>query len=75
MEFAVEQGVFIGRVNAQSPAGRGGLRTGDIVTTLDGVPMASPRDLSRATSRIKKGEVAQVSLVRDGAPMDLFITF
>jgi hypothetical protein len=72
---AVEHGVFLGFVNAQSPAGRGGLQAGDILTHFAGKAIHSPNELDRAAGRIQKGEVAQVRAIREGQPVDLFIKF
>jgi hypothetical protein len=68
-------GVFLGPVVAQSPAGRAGLQSGDIVLTFAGKPVNSPRALNRAAGRLKRGEVAQVEVLRNGLPLDIFVKF
>ncbi|MCB9437886.1 MAG: PDZ domain-containing protein [Anaerolineales bacterium] len=70
-----ETGVFVGVVNAQSPAGRAEIRSGDVLTHFAGKPIHSPRELNRAASRIKRGEVVQVSLIRDRQPLEVFVKF
>ncbi len=71
----IEGGVVLGVVNAQSPAGRSGLRSGDIVYLLDGKPIHSPRDFNRLTGRYKKGEQGHANVWRDGHRVDVIITF
>lgn len=71
----IEGGVVLGVVTAQSPAGRSGLRSGDIVYMLDGKPIHSPKEFNRMTSRYKKGEQGQAHVWRDGQRVDVIITF
>lgn len=70
-----ETGVFVGVVNAQSPAGRADIRSGDVLTHFAGKPIKSPRELNRAASRIKRGEVVQVSLIRGVQAIEVFVKF
>ena len=70
-----ERGVFLGVVNAQSPAGRGGLRSGDVLTEFAGKAINSPRELNRAAGRIQRGEVAEITVLRDGLPVQVFVKF
>ncbi|NDJ87221.1 MAG: PDZ domain-containing protein [Chloroflexi bacterium] len=72
---SVSQGIFVGMVNAQSPAGRAGLQSGDIMTHFASKPLRSPAELNRLASRIARGEVAQATILREGQQMDLFIKF
>lgn len=68
-------GVFIGRVEAQSPAGRGGLMTNDIMLRFDGKPVKSPRELSRLASKAERGQAVVVEVLRYGEPQELTIRF
>jgi len=60
-----DSGVMVARVVEDSPAWRGGLRVGDIVTTLSGVRVDSPGDLAREV-RERGGETVTLELWRDG---------
>lgn len=71
----IEGGVVLGVVNAQSPAGRSGLRSGDVVYLLDGKPIHSPKEFNRMTGRYKKGEQGHAHVWRDGQRVDVIITF
>jgi hypothetical protein len=70
-----EQGVFVGRVIAQSPAGRGGLRTGDVLFELAGKPTNSPGAVNRIAKGIKKGETVDAAVLRHDARVELRIRF
>lgn len=54
------QEVVITRVEASTPASRAGLRTGDIITSLDGHPIGSRADLSTALDGIEPGSIVDV---------------
>ena len=54
------QEVVITRVEASTPASRAGLRTGDIITSLDGHPIGSRADLSTALDGIEPGSTVDI---------------
>ncbi len=62
------RGVLINGVMDETPAARAGLKAGDVVTHLDGLPMQSPAQLRNTIAM--KGSDAQVRLrfLRDGEP-------
>jgi S1-C subfamily serine protease len=49
------------------PAGRAGIRTGDILLTIDGVPVSTVGDLQRLLTAERIGTPLAVELVRGGA--------
>ncbi len=59
-------GVTVLQVIPQSPAERAGLRPGDVIVSLDGVPLRSPTDLQRLLSRAPVGSVVTLGIVRQG---------
>ncbi len=69
-----DAGVLVGSVEADSPASRGGLQVGDIVTALDGNRIESDRELQRDVRRRKPGETVKIEIVRNRAPRTLTIT-
>ncbi|HML24706.1 MAG TPA: PDZ domain-containing protein [Aggregatilinea sp.] len=71
----VDQGVFVGRVVAQSPAGRGGLRTGDVLVELAGQQVTTTRAVNRLVKGRKKGERVSASVLRAGQRTELQIRF
>ncbi|HVO69436.1 MAG TPA: PDZ domain-containing protein, partial [Aggregatilineaceae bacterium] len=69
------QGVYVGRVVAQSPAGRAGLRTGDVLIELAGKPTNSPGVVNRLAKGRKRGESLQAVVLRDGQRVELLVKF
>ena len=74
-QTGAEQGVFVGRVIAQSPAGRAGFRTGDVLIELDGKPTNSPGAVNRIGRGHKKGDIVPAVVLRDGVRVELRVQF
>jgi hypothetical protein len=70
-----EQGVFVGRVTAQSPAGRAGFRSGDVLIELAEKPINTPGAASRIAKSCKKGQLIKAVVLRGGMPVDLWVRF
>lgn len=64
-------GVAVLQVIAGSPAERAGLRPGDMIVSLDGVPLRSPADLQRMLSRAPVGSTVVLGVVRQGRLLTL----
>lgn len=62
-------------VVSDSPAQRAGLREYDVVTRIDGVPEADPSDLRRAIRSKEWGDAMTLTVLREGQPMDVVVTF
>jgi hypothetical protein len=69
-----DPGVRVTAVDEDSPARRGGLKPGDIITTLDGRWTASIADVFAAAADAEPGRPADVMILRDGKEMTLSIT-
>ncbi len=67
-------GVPVAAVNDDSPARRGGLEPGDVITTLDGRWTASIADVFAAAADAEPGQPAEVVILRDGKEMTLSVT-
>ena len=67
-------GVPIAAVVAGSPADKGGLKPGDVITTLDGRWTASIADVFAAAADAEPGRAADVVILRDGKEMTLSVT-
>jgi len=61
-----DAGVMVGRVVEDSPAAAAGLTVGDILTRVDGEPVASAGELGRAIRGKEGGEVVTLDYWRDG---------
>jgi membrane-associated protease RseP (regulator of RpoE activity) len=69
-----DAGVFVGSVEADSPAAKAGLQVGDIVTKLDGDAVGSTRELVRLVRHKKAGETITVDVLRNQAAKTLRVT-
>lgn len=68
-----EQGVLVTSIGADSPAARGRLLVGDILTALDGRPLVSPEDLQAILGSVRPGADVKVVGRRGGAPLELVL--
>jgi S1-C subfamily serine protease len=64
--IAQESAAMISTVEAASPAERAGLRSGDIILALDGVPVTGADDLIRLLAADKIGREVSVEVLRKG---------
>jgi serine protease Do len=60
-------GVLVGDVpDPDTPAGRAGIRSGDVITTFDGKPVKTPRELTNAVASMPVGSSVVVDFIRNG---------
>jgi two-component system NtrC family sensor kinase len=60
-------------VAAESPAAQAGIQPGDILLSINGLPVSSSATISRQVFRLGVGSRAQYRVMRDGAPVDLAV--
>lgn len=63
--LSTTKGVALQQVGKGSPAADAGLRSGDVVTAIDGQPIASPEDVLAAIREHQPGDKVTVTYVRD----------
>ncbi len=61
-----DEGALVAQVVPGSPAEVGGLEPGDVIYSIDGTVMETPKDVSKAVAALKAGHTAQFNLWRDG---------
>jgi Do/DeqQ family serine protease len=66
-------GALVASITPQSPAGRAGLRTGDLITTVDGQGIEDPNAFDYRFATKPLGGVAQLSVLRGGRDTKLAI--
>jgi C-terminal processing protease CtpA/Prc len=73
--FKVEAGsLLVSEVEADSPAGRAGLKAGDIIVQMDGKPVAHGQQLREHAARAEAGTQITLGVRRDGKPVDVKVT-
>jgi serine protease Do/serine protease DegQ len=69
-EFGLPEtsGALVAGVSQGSAAERAGIKTGDIITSLNGVTMKSSGELRNAIGMLHVGDKVELGLLRDGKP-------
>jgi serine protease Do len=70
----VHEGVLVTEVQPDTPAGKAGLKAGDVIVEFAGKPVASPQELQGVVERTEIGGKAPMVVVRDGKRMTLNVT-
>lgn len=67
-------GASITTIQPGSPAEKGGLREGDIVTAINGKPVSNSRDLTAQVRALAAGSDATLQVIRDGKKSEYTVT-
>ena len=67
------RGALVMGVERGSPAARAGLRQGDLVTALNGEPVATSRALVRGVAGLPPGETVRLTLTRGGRSQEVAV--
>jgi serine protease Do len=65
-----KSGALVSDVSRGGPAEKAGIERGDVITRFDGKSVEGPKDLSRVVASTAVGKTVDVTVVRDGKPMD-----
>ncbi|WP_457681368.1 Do family serine endopeptidase [Thermovibrio sp.] len=65
-KFGVKEGVLITKVIPNSPASKGGLKSGDIIVEYNGKPVKNVTDLQLKVINTKPGEKVKIVVIRNG---------
>jgi serine protease Do len=60
------KGALVASIAGDSPAGKAGLKSGDVIMSVNGHSVADARELSRDIAGLKPGDKAALSVWRDG---------
>ncbi|MGD0733541.1 MAG: Do family serine endopeptidase [Terracidiphilus sp.] len=67
-------GAIVAQVTPDSPASRGGIQTGDVITHLNGEQIINGSALQVAVSEMTPGAKISMGVLRDGKPVNLNLT-
>jgi serine protease Do len=68
------RGAIIAGVQADGPAAKAGITTGDIIQSLDGEPIDTVQDLARRIGDMRPGTVAKLGVSRSGGQAEVAVT-
>jgi S1-C subfamily serine protease len=68
-----EDGVLVGNVMRNSPAERGGLKTGDVIRELNGIRITGVRQLQREVAQSPVGGQVRLQVLRERQPLELTV--
>ena len=67
-------GALVSDVQPDSPGAKAGLRTGDVITELDGKPIADAGQLQMLVAQKGPGDTIQLQVMRDDRPTSVEVT-
>ena len=73
-KLAGKTGVLVSSVDADGPAGKAGMKAGDLILKFGAEAIADGDDLREAVAEAKGGTEVTVTVQRDGRPLDLKVT-
>src|SRR5258708_7122957 len=71
MSLSSEKGALVAQVQPDSPALAAGIKSGDVIKSVDGKNIETIRDLTRMISAVKPGTSVKLDLWRDGKDMSV----
>jgi serine protease Do len=72
--FGVKEGVLVRSVRENTAAQKAGIKAGDVITKVEGMPVTSPSDLSGAVRAAGAKKTYSVELVRERKPQTVSVT-
>jgi serine protease Do len=72
--YGFKDGVLVQLVTPNGPAEKAGLKTGDIITTIDGRSIKDGDDLVNEIASRRPGSTIRMGYLRDGKPADTTVT-
>ncbi len=69
-----ESGALVAEAQKDSPAAAAGVKSGDVITAVDGDAVSDPHDLARRIAALGPKKTAKLTIVRNGSPMTIDVT-
>jgi serine protease Do len=73
MHLPETSGALLASVEPGSPAAKAGLEPGDVIESVNGQKIASPRDLALTVASVMPGNEATFRILRDGHDRDILV--
>jgi len=67
-------GALVSDVQADAPGAKAGLRTGDVITELDGKPITDAGELQMLVGQKQPGDTVHLEVMRDDKPISVPVT-
>jgi serine protease Do len=68
------EGALVSEVGPDTPGAKAGLRTGDVITELDGKPVADAGQLQMMVGQKRPGDTIHLLVVRESKPTNIAVT-
>ena len=75
VELSMEDGVYIIEVSSDTPAYNAGIKTGDVITSIDNTEITSMSDLNKVLYNYRKGDNVKVKIIREGKEISITVNF
>ena len=72
--LSVQQGVLVYAVTPGTPAAQAGIRPGDVLTAMNGQPLASTGDLQAQLRQLDPGQTVTLTVVRGSQTLSIKVT-
>jgi 2-alkenal reductase len=73
-QLSVQQGAYVTSVIDGGPVGKVGIKTGDIITSLEGIKLGQQASLRGVLLQYKPGDVVKLTVLRDNQPQEFTVT-
>src|SRR4051794_19285928 len=64
--LSTEKGALVGSTQDGTPAAKAGIKSGDVITAVNGDPVATAREVSKKVAGLKPGSKVEITYLRDG---------
>jgi serine protease Do len=69
-----QTGALVAAAQKDSPAAAAGVKSGDVITSVDGETVADPHDLARRIAALGPKKMVKLAIIRNGSPMTIDVT-
>ena len=75
LKLSSRNGVYIYEVSKNGAADKAGIKAGDVLVAIDSVMITTPSSVQETVSRFSPGDVAELTVIRDGKKKEFKVTF